>query len=197
MDPSPIRAIQLQHSALQREHDRLFLLLSEQQQRYGKLDQKNHCRPHRAMRNAMRLRKKRNKVGFASHVLVHFRPCKPENTAGTWYSKMELAEFRKGRKAAVAALHQAKGRPNAVDSSKHSLRGLEPYFSASIFVATQKKREAVVNRVLAEQKRVFPGTPDPEVIRNISRAESEWARDNALEIAKQDAKSVERHLIAE
>ena len=149
-----------------------------------------------SLRARRRLRDKKLRVEFASHVLIHFSPNNLEDIETCWYTKDDLADFRNERKAIVKALHTAKFDLNQIDSSRYNLRGLEPYFSPHINKMMQRRRINLVKSVLAEQARQKQqGIVDTEAISKISCAQTEWARDRGQELGFNDALEVDQSFL--
>jgi hypothetical protein len=211
IEPTPLsESIHLKH-LLNQQHQ-LGLMFLEQKRSF--IDALNPCQPNHSMDRAMR--QKRNKhVALASHVLIHFSPYDLEELEGSWYTAADFAQFRKERKATIKALKNSNFDLGLIDRSKHNLRGLEAYFSASFYKKTRRKRAGVVKRVLAEQQHLREGIIDAESmgklnfsesenprqwiidaesIRKVSCSESEWARDKGLKLGRDDAEAVAREM---
>lgn len=190
MEPTPLsEAIHKKH-LLHQQHQQIGLIPTEQQQSRSRKTQ-NRCL--QSMDRPLR-QKRRGKVGFASHVLLHFSPYDLDEIVGSWYMKEDFVQFRTDRKATVKALHNANCNLALLDPEKYNSRGLEAYFSARIYKTTQWKRAEVVTRVLAAQENLRKGLIDTESIRNISCEGSEWARRRGLQLGRDDADTVVREM---
>lgn len=198
LEPTPLSdAVHYKHLFYQQQR---LGLLSLEQKRLSSNDDVS-CQPNSSprmsgrKRNRDKKKKRIQEIGFASHVLVHFSPFDWEDIETSWYTKSDLADFRKERKAIVKALRSAKFDLNLIDPSTYDLRGLEPYFSPNINKMMQTRRMKLLKSVLAEQRRQKEeGITDPESIRNISCSETEWARERGKELGNNDAQEMFRGL---
>jgi hypothetical protein len=131
------------------------------------------------------------RVSFAEDAFLY--PCEwsVEDLHDSWYSKDDLAVFKKERKAVVRALKKAGFDTNAVDKKKYCLRGYEPYFSVEMNQAVKYARESLTQTVFGEQKRQqMLNIYEPETIRDCSCNASAWARDISHELGVLDSLEV-------
>jgi hypothetical protein len=128
------------------------------------------------------------RVSFAEDAFLYPSDWTIEDLQQTWYSKDDLADFKKERKAVVRALKRVNFDTNKVDKKKYCLRGYEPYFSMEMNKAVKYARELLTTMVFSEQKRQkMLNIYDPETIRDCSLNASEWARGNSHELGVLDS----------
>jgi hypothetical protein len=187
LEPTPLSdAIQLKHLLYRKQ--RIGLLLLQQQQWLRHHNSKYICQSSTPSAIEKRQKERKNgKVRFRSHVLVHFSVHDLDDLKHCWYTKSEMSEFKMERKRLVKALQNCNFDLNKIDQSVYTLRGLEPFFSLKFNNMIHQKRMRVIKSVLAEQSRQKKGTVDPESIRKISYAETEWARQRGVQLGKEDA----------
>jgi hypothetical protein len=128
------------------------------------------------------------RVSFAEDAFLYPSEWCIEDLQESWYSKDDLAGFKKERKAVVRALKRADFDTNAVDKKKYCLRGYEPYFSVKMNKAVKFAREMLTQTVFGEQKRQrMLNIYDVETIRDCSCNASAWARGNSHELGVLDS----------
>jgi hypothetical protein len=128
------------------------------------------------------------RVSFAEDAFLYPSERLIEDFEESWYSKDDLAGFKKERKAVVKALKRAGFDTNLVDKKKYCLRGYEPYFSIEANKAVKHSREMLTSTVFAEQKRQqMLNIYEPETIRDFSCNVSVWARDTSHELGVLDS----------
>lgn len=128
------------------------------------------------------------RVSFANEALLYGSDRTEEEVEGMWYSRDELNEFKNERKEIVKVLKQTNFDLIKVEQSgRYCLRGYEPYFSLEVNKAMKYARSLVSSLVLAEQERQRRcGMYDEEALRESSCCASQWARDNALQLGRND-----------
>lgn len=123
---------------------------------------------------------------FAQEALLYPTQWTENDIATSWYSSDELAEFKQERRETVRHLKRV-----GFDLQKighECLRGFEPYYSLEMNRATKYARDLVMNVVFVEQHRQrINGLWDTESMRVRSSNASQWARNNAQELASTDA----------
>ena len=135
-----------------------------------------------------RRRAVRARVSFADDAFLYPSEWSIEDLHETWYSKDDLAGFKKERKGVVRALKKAGFDTSAVDKKKYCLRGYEPYFSVEMNKAVKYAREMLTSTVFGEQKRQqMLNINEPETIRDCSCNASAWARGNSHELGVLDS----------
>jgi hypothetical protein len=128
------------------------------------------------------------RVSFAQDAFLYPSERLIEDFEESWYSKDDLAGFKKERKAVVKALKRAGFDTNAVDKEKYCLRGYEHYFSIEVNKAVKHSREMLTSTVFSEQKRQqMLNIYEPETIRDFSCNVSAWARDTSHELGVLDS----------
>jgi hypothetical protein len=128
------------------------------------------------------------RVSFAEDAFLYPSERLIEDLEESWYSKDDLAGFKKERKAVVKALKRAGFDTNAVDKQKYCLRGYEPYFSIEVNKALKHSRAMLTSTVFSEQKRQqMLNIYEPETIRDCSCNASAWARGNSHELGVLDS----------
>jgi len=111
--------------------------------------------------------------------------------------KDELAEFKGERKNLIRELKRVDFDLDKIDRNKYHLRGLEPYLSVKYNKYMQKKREAVLQTVMLEQKtQMKEGKWDPESLRIACCEASAWARERAADLGRRDAKAVGNEVVS-
>jgi hypothetical protein len=129
-----------------------------------------------------------NSVHFAEEAFLYPSDRTVHDVQESWFTKDDLAVFKKDRKDVVRVLKRAGFDTNAVDKKKYCLRGYEPYFSLEMNKATKYAREMLYTNVFEEQKRQRRlNRNEPETMRECCCAKSQWARGNALELGVLDA----------
>ena len=113
-----------------------------------------------------------------------------EDVLPAWYTRDELQVFKQQRKEIVQTLKRFDFDLLAVER-RYCLRGYEPYFSLQVNKAMKYARSLVQSLVFTEQERQWKhGLVEPEAIRESSCCASQWARDNALQLGKNDEMEV-------
>jgi hypothetical protein len=131
------------------------------------------------------------RVSFAEDAFLYPSDWTIEDLQQSWYTKNDLASFKKDRKDVVRALKRVNFDTAAVNKQKYCLRGYEPYFSMEMNKAVKYARELLYSMVFSEQKRQkMLNTHEPETIRDCSCNASEWARRNSLELGVLDSLEV-------
>ena len=111
--------------------------------------------------------------------------------------KDELALFKGERKNLIRELKRVDFDLDKIDRSKYHLRGLEPYLSVKYNKYMQKKRAAVLQTVMLEQKtQMKDGKWDPEALRIACCEASAWARERAADLGRRDAKAIGQEVVS-
>jgi hypothetical protein len=127
-------------------------------------------------------------VSFAEDAFLYPSERLIEDLEESWYSKDDLASFKKERKAVIRALKRVGFDTNAVDKQKYCLRGYEPYFSIEVNKALKHSRAMLTSTVLSEQKRQkMLNIYELETIRDCSCNESARARHSSHELGVLDS----------
>lgn len=142
-------------------------------------------------RQQMQYRRRRNekpKVYFAEDALLYSSDRTVEEVKRMWYNRDELGEFKNERKQIVRVLKKANFDLVAVEQTGHyCLRGYEPYFSMEVNKAMKYARTLVCSLVMSEQDRQrAAGFLDDETMRLSCYDASQWARENALQLGRND-----------
>jgi hypothetical protein len=131
------------------------------------------------------------RVSFAEDAFLYPSDWTIEDLQQSWYTKNDLAAFKKDRKDVVRALKRVNFDTAAVNKQKYCLRGYEPYFSMEMNKAVKYARELLYSMVFSEQKRQkMLNIHEPETIRDCSVNASEWSRRNSLELGVLDSLEV-------
>ena len=128
-------------------------------------------------------------VNFAEEALLYGSDQSEEEVLFMWYNREELNEFKSERKEVVKALKRANFNLSAVEATgRYCLRGYEPYFSMEVNKAMKYARTLVLSIVLQEQQRqrVEGIYYDASAMHQAIAPASEWARDNALQLGRND-----------
>lgn len=130
----------------------------------------------------------RAKVYFAEEALLYSNDRLLEEVKLLWYSRDELAVFKNERKQIVKVLKKTNFDLVAVEESgQFCLRGYEAYFSMEVNKAMKYARTLVTSLVMDEQDRQRAlGYLDDECMRLSCTDASQWARDNALQLGRND-----------
>ena len=132
---------------------------------------------------------RRRSVNFAEEAFLYGSDQSEEEVEYMWYNRTELNRFKNERKEVVKALKKANFNLSAVESTgRYCLRGYEPYFSMEVNKAMKYARTMALSLVLQEQERQrADGTYfDPDLMREAVAPASEWARENALQLGRND-----------
>ncbi len=108
-----------------------------------------------------------------------------------FFQKDELAIFKGEKKDLIRALKRVNFDLDQIDRNVFHLRGLEPYLSVKYNKYMQKKRTAVLQTVMLEQKsQRGRGIRDTESLRVACCEASAWARERAADLGRRDAQVV-------
>jgi hypothetical protein len=178
-----LRAEHARQLELMEQYRQQELLLQQQQQQQLILESNNTDNS-----NSITARRRRKRVAFAEDALLYGSDRTEEDVERMWYNKAELAVFKEERKNIVKVLKKSNFNLVAIEASGlYCLRGYEPYFSMAVNRAMKYARTLVSGQVLTEQGRQRScGYDCGESIRQASSAASQWARDNALQLGKND-----------
>lgn len=189
IEPTPLSdAIHDRHSRIQHFRQFGFLNLSEQQPSCGGVAKKRKYYPCAEKRT----KKRRRNVGFATHVMVHSSPHALEELASCWYTRDDLVNFKSDRKTIFKILNSGNFDLSHVKKvTNEDYRGLEAFFSMSCNRNMKLKRSQAIKSVIREQSRQrMSGKTDAEAIRQVSRSQTEWARERGERFGKEDAEQV-------
>lgn len=106
-----------------------------------------------------------------------------------WYSALDFGTMERERRANSRALRRCRGNRDIFDYDNYSLRGLEITLDVDYSMASYNQRKAVRAAVLAEQRlQRDRNCSDPESIMKASCDVSEWSRQLAQDMAKNDSR---------
>ena len=121
------------------------------------------------------------KVGFQSEVTHLVFTFDESDLQTSWYTQQDYQVFGKDVKATIRTLRKG----NEVDIC---CRGLEKYQSMQYHDEKKRREQTHYKTILLEQKRQKQlGHENPKVLRMLSTVNSQWAIQNALNVASQDA----------
>jgi len=131
------------------------------------------CRPKR----------KRTSVAFAPSLEIHVVEPFQEST---WYSGDDYAVFEDDVRRTIRTMRQ-----DSLHDSRICVRGLEKYGSLERHEEKKLREKSHVFAILKEQARQRrKGVRNPRQFRTLSRTNSKWSRDVAIQQGKRDAQYV-------
>lgn len=133
-------------------------------------------------------RNQRKSVSFAEEALLYSSPLLIDEVRELWYDQDEYSSLKEDRRTAVKLI-----RFYGIETIKRKvcIRGLEAYFSLETNRAIKEAREKAKNSVLREQQLQRQlGFYDAEALRDVYVPTTQWLRDQALRLARNDFLSV-------
>lgn len=134
-----------------------------------------------------RRRRQRQPVKFNERCLI-YSAMHYQEPSDQWFKQHELESFQLGKRNTIKAIKYAKGNLGLLNKMKYEIRGFEQYQSSEFNKALKKRRISVQRAVLEAQTK--SGDNGDERLAQVSREQSQWAKDWALDLAAKDAKEV-------
>lgn len=132
----------------------------------------------------------RKQVSFADEALLYSSPLFIDEVRELWYTQDEYASLKEERRTVVKLL-----RYYGMEAIKRKvcIRGLEAYTSIETNRALKEAREKSTYTVLHEQRLQRElGFYDPDALRDVYVPTTQWLRDHALRLARNDSLSLAR-----